>query len=148
MSLLRTDLHPPSRLTPAMLHVGSGLLIAVLVCASNGGAVVALAAMGAAAFIVLLIAFGTERIGLVVLVGAYFTAPFYKGVAFGAAAVVTVPDLLLLAGFALLVPRLVRGHVRLPPAYAVGVALVLVSGLCASAFSAKAGRASSPWAFG
>ena len=140
MTLLRTDLRPQSRLAPTVLHVGAGVLIAALVGASSGRAVAALAAVGVAAFLVLLLWAGTERTGLLVLVGAYFMAPFYKGVAFGAAAVVTVPDLLLLAGFALLVPRLVRGHVRLPPAYAVGVALVLVSGLGASVFSAKAGE--------
>ncbi len=140
MTLLRSDLHPPSRLAPAVLYVCAGLLIAALVGASTGGAVVALVAMGAAAFIVILVTIGAERTALLVLVGAYFTAPFYKGLAFGAAAVVTVPDLLLLAGFALLLPRLVHGHVRLPPAYAAGVALVLVAGLTASVFSAKSGE--------
>ena len=52
---------------------------------------------------------GAHRAGVLVLMGAYFTAPFYKGVAIGgAASLVTATDLLLFAGFALLLPELTQ----------------------------------------
>ena len=138
MTLFRSDPHAQSRTTLLAIYVVAAVLVASLVLASTLGRMVGIAAIGAAAVAALLAAIGAERMGLVSLAVGYFMAPFYKGVAIGDGAVVTVPDLLLLGGFTLLLPRLVRGRVRFPAAYSVGVALVLLAGLGASVGSARA----------
>ena len=140
MTSLRTDLHPQSRTASVVLYLGAAALVALLVLASTLGPLFIVLTLGVAAFLVVVATVGSERLGILVLAVGYFTAPFYKGVAFGGSAVVTAPDLLLLAGFALLLPRLVRGRVHFPPAYSVGVSLVLVAGLGASVFSVRAGE--------
>ena len=134
MTSLRTDLNA-SRATSVLLYVGAATLVSALVAASTLGPLVTQVALGAAAFLVLVSVAGVERVGLVVLVAGYFTAPFYKGVPLGGGGVVTVPDALVAVGFALLLPRLLKGQVRFPAEYVVGVGLVLLSGLLASTFA-------------
>ena len=138
MSALRSDLHAPSRLAPLTLYVGSALLVAALVVVSGLDPAVGRLTLGAASLLTVVATLGIERAGLLLLIGGYFTAPFYKGVTIGGVGgVVTATDLLVAAGFALLLPRLLRGRVRFPAEYVVGVALVLLSGLLASTFSDK-----------
>lgn len=136
MSSLRSDRRPPSRLAPAALYAGSTLLAAALVAAAATGPTVGSLAVGTAALLTVVAAFGLERTGLLLLVAGYFTAPFYKGVTIGGAGgVVTATDLLVAAGFVLLLPRLLQGRVRFPAEYVVGVAIVLLFSLVASTFS-------------
>ena len=141
MTSLHTDLRAASRLAPVALYGGAALLVGLLVAASAVAPTVGALSLGAAAFVAITATIGVERVGLVLLAAGYFTAPFYKGVTLGGGDLVTAPDVLVAAGFALLLPRLLRGQVRFPPAYVVGVALVLLSGLLASTFAE--GRAES-----
>lgn len=119
------------------LYAAALLLVAALVWASSaGGVLVGAAGVVLVLGVVALSLLGAHRAGVLVLMGAYFTAPFYKGVAVGgAASLVTATDLLLFAGFALLLPELTRGRVRFPVSYVIGVSVVLVTGLIASALS-------------
>lgn len=112
--------------------VAAGLVLA----ATQGGTVLMVAAIGVAGFIAVLAVLGTERMGMTLLVAAFFTAPMYKGLAPSPASVVTATDALFVASFGLLVPQMLRGRVRLPGVYVLGVSLVLVTGLIASSFSA------------
>lgn len=124
---------------PVQLYAAALLLVAALVWASSaGGMLVAAAGLVLVLGLVALSLLGAHRAGVLVLMGAYFTAPFYKGVAIGgAASLVTATDLLLFAGFALLLPELTRGRVRFPASYVVGVGIVLVCGLLSSALSPR-----------
>ncbi len=116
----------------------------MLVYVGTLGLVFALGAIGAAVLVVLLAILGSEKLGLLLLLGAFFTAPMYKGVALTQGAPVTATDLLFLAAFGLLLPNLMRGRAHLPSLYFIGVGLVFATGLIASATSDQArGPASS-----
>jgi hypothetical protein len=127
---------PSDRLATLQLYAAAAAVAAVLVYAATLGALLMLVAVGAAVFIVMLAYLGSERMGLLLLVAAFFTAPMYKGLAPSPGSPVTATDLLFVAAFGLLVPQLLRGRVRLPTLYFVGVGLVFSTGLIASAFSA------------
>ena len=119
----------------AMLYGVGVLLVTALVVAASGGLIFAALAIGAAAFVAILSVLGAERTGILFLVGAYFTAPFYKGLAPNPEAPVTTTDALLAVGLFLLLPRLLRGRVRLPLLYIGGVSVVFCAGLISSALS-------------
>ena len=140
MTSLRTNFEAPRWWALSLLYAAAMALVALLVAVSTLGPSFGLVALGAAALIGLVATAGTERLGVAAIAGGYFTAPFYKGVAFGASAVVTATDLLLLTGFVLLLPRLVRGRLRLPPVYYAGIGLVLLAGMGGSVFSDKTGE--------
>lgn len=119
-----------------LLYAAAALLTVVLVYATTlGSTIVLLVAVGAAAGVALLSILGSDRLGYLMLIGAFATAPMYKSLAPSVGSPVTATDLLFVAAFGLLVPTLMQGRLRLPSLYYVGVGMVMASGLIASAFS-------------
>jgi O-antigen ligase len=115
---------------------GAMLLAAALVlAAARGDTQLTLVAVGVAAFTCVVAVLGPGRTGVLLLMGAFFTAPYYKGAAPSPGSPVTATDVLLLLGFALLLPRVLEGRLRLPIVYWVGAMLVLAAGLISSAGS-------------
>jgi hypothetical protein len=117
----------------------ASLLATVLVLVAIQGMIFAYVAIGLSAFIVVLSVIGTERMGTLMLIGAYFTAPMYKGLA-PTGSPITPTDLLFVAGFGLLFPQLFLRRTQLPLLYYFGVTLVFLTALIASATSAKPGE--------
>ena len=127
---------PPGRLAAVQLYAAAAVVVALLVYVSTLGLIFAAVAVGAAVMITMLAVLGAERMGLLLLVGAFFTAPFYKGVAVpSTGSPVTATDLLFLMAFSLLLPTLMKGRLQLPTLYFIGVAVVFAAGLIASAAS-------------
>jgi O-antigen ligase len=118
-----------------LVYLSAAAVAALLVYLSTLGMIFAIIAVGLAGLIALLAIIGSTRMGYLFLMAAFATAPMYKALAPSPGAPVTATDLLFVAAFGLLVPNLLRGTVRLPTLYFVGVGLVLVTGLIASAFS-------------
>jgi hypothetical protein len=115
---------------------GAGLLSAVLVLlATRDSLILTAVAVGVAGFVCVVAVLGPEKTGILLLMAGFFTAPWYKGTAPSPASPVTATDALVLLGFALLLPRILAGKLRLPLTYWLGVSLVLVAGLVASAGS-------------
>ena len=130
-----------SRGETAGVLVGAGLLAAVLVfMATRDSTVLTFAAVGVAGFVCVLAVLGPEKTGVLLLMAGFFTAPWYKGTAPSPASPVTATDALVLLGFALLLPRILQGKLKLPVIYWVGVSLVLVAGLIASAGATSPGE--------
>ena len=119
-----------------MIFGVAGFLVLVLTFLGSQESLVAtLIAIGAAGFICVLSILGPERTGVLILMGGFFTAPWYKGASPSPASPVTATDLLLFLGFALLLPRILTGKLRLPIVYWLGAMIVLMAGLIASAAS-------------
>lgn len=121
------------------IHVVAGAFVALLVFTATHGNLAIYATVTVAAFIAVVAILGPERTGLLTLMAAYFTAAFYKGVAPSRGSIVTGTDVLLLVGFALLLPQLLQGRARLPLLYYAGVSVVFVTGVVASALSVSPG---------
>lgn len=129
---------PPGRLAVAQLYVAAAVVVALLVYVSTLGMVFAAVAVGAAVMITTLAILGAERMGLLLLVCAFFTAPFYKGVAVpSTGSPITATDLLFVMAFSLLLPTLMKGRLQLPTLYFIGVGVVFATGLIASAASVE-----------
>jgi len=125
-----------SHLETAAVFVGAIALAAVLVfLASRDNMIFTYAAVGIAGFVCVVSVIGPERTGVLLLMGGFFTAPWYKGAAPSPASPVTATDVLVLLGFALLLPRILEGKLKLPITYWVGVMMVLTAGLISSAGS-------------
>jgi hypothetical protein len=125
-----------SRMETALVLAGAGALAALLVfLAAQGSTIATLAAVGVAGFVCVVAVIGPEKTGVLLLMGGFFTAPFYKGTGPSLESPVTATDALLLVGFSLLLPRILRGRLKLPVTYWVGSMLVLVAGLLSSAGS-------------
>lgn len=140
--MIPTDLRQrlvPTRIESALVVGGLGVLAALLVAMAaqglSGDMLPTYVALGAAVFVALLSVLGAEKMGLLLLTGGFFTAPFYKGTGPSLESPVTATDALVLLGFMLLLPRVLAGRVRLPTIYWVGTSLVLVAGLVSSAAS-------------
>ena len=130
-----------SRRETAGVLVGAGLLAAVLVfMATRDSTILTVAAVGVAGFVCVLAVLGPEKTGVMLLMAGFFTAPWYKGAAPSPASPVTATDALVLLGFALLLPRILEGKLKLPVIYWVGVSLVLVAGLIATAGATSPGE--------
>jgi hypothetical protein len=130
------SVHGPSgRLASVQVYVAAAVLAALLVYVSTLGLVFMICAIGAAILVAMLAFLGADRMGYLLLLGAFFTAPSYKGFAPSEGAPVTGTDLLFVAAFGLLLPTLMQGKVRLPTLYFLGVGLVLSTGLISSALS-------------
>src|SRR5690349_7674883 len=82
-----------------------------------------------------LMAFGAENVAIGFLVLAFVTAPAYRGLQALSGGLATPTDLCLVAGLVLLLPTVLRGHLRLPPPYVIGVSIVAFFGLVASLFA-------------
>ncbi len=119
----------------ALVGLVAAVLAACLVVLSMRSLMMAAIACGAAAFVTLLAALGATRVAVLTLMGAFATAPMYKGLAPSVDSQVTPTDLLFVIGFGLLLPVLVTKRVQLPGVYVVGVALLIVTGCVGSVFS-------------
>lgn len=121
--------------------IGAAVLAAFLVfVAAQGNTIFTYVAVGAAGLVFVVSVLGPERTGILFLMGAFFTAPYYKGTGPSLESPVTATDALLLFGFALLLPRILEGRLKLPVVYWVGVMLVLSAGLLSSAGSMSPGE--------
>ena len=121
----------------AVYLVAIGLAAVLVFVASRDSMLLTYAATGVAAFVCVVAVLGLERTGVLLLMGAFFTAPFYKGAAPSPESPVTATDVLLLLGFLLLLPRVLAGRLKLPIVYWVGAMLVLTAGLLSSAASTR-----------
>ena len=104
------------------------LFALVLAVSGTGGAIVAI---GLVLLVVALVCWGPERVGFGFLVLAFGTAPMYKGLA-PEGALATPTDLCLVAGFALLLPRLLGNRFGLPARYVLAVAVIFATGIIGS----------------
>jgi hypothetical protein len=139
---LRLDPRAPSginaRLQGAIILGFGGLLALPLIfLGSQDSLVPTLIAIGIAGFVCVIAILGPEKTGIIILMGGFFTAPWYKGASPSPASPVTATDLLLFFGFALLLPRILAGRLRLPLVYWYGVLIVLTTGMIASAASVR-----------
>lgn len=107
------------------------LLVGLVYLASAGDMVTALVAVAVALYVALLSVLGSTRLGILTLAGAFFTAPAYKGLA-PEGATVTPTDALLVVGLALLLPQMLRGRLKLPLTYVVGIVMVFAFGMIAT----------------
>ena len=126
------------RLSGVLVLAGAAVLLlaAVLVTVASpmAGLLVCVVLAGALGLVVV----GLERAGLIALVGAFATAPAYRGLAGLTGGVGTPTDLLVLLAALLLLPIVISRRLRLPSPYVAGLVLVAVTGLVASVASATA----------
>jgi hypothetical protein len=114
-----------------LLYAGAVLvLVAALMLAVNG-LMTALIAVGLILVAIALVVFGPERVGVLAIAVAFVTAPMYKRLA-PPGTPVTPTDLALVAGFALMLPRLLRNKFDLPVQYVVAVAIIFATGMIGS----------------
>ena len=120
---------------------GAVVTLAIVVVAAGSvllstlGPAAMIGAVALATLLFLVVAFGSVRVGAVVVMAAVATAPMYKGLAPSEDAAVTPTDVLFVLGFALLLPALLRGRISLPLSYVGGMSLVLVAGIIATVLS-------------
>lgn len=118
----------------ARLTVTGCVVLAVMAATwlATRGSIEAVAAVVLAGFTLLWTMLG-QRLGIGLLLLGYLLAPLDKApiLQVGGPSV-TATDLILLAGFALVLPRLLRSRLHLAPAYLLGVAVTVVTGLLAS----------------
>ncbi|MCL2614154.1 MAG: O-antigen ligase family protein [Nocardioidaceae bacterium] len=107
------------------------LIAAALVYVATQSLIGALAAVVIAAYFTGALVLGTTRLGVITLMGCFLTAPAYKGLVPGAGTV-TPTDGLLVVGFALLLPVILKGRMHLPATYLVGATIVAISGMIAT----------------
>lgn len=111
-------------------------LVALAALVARAELVYVLVPIGAAAYLLMMSVLGAERTAIVTLMGAFATAPMYKGLAPSVDSPITPTDVLFALGFLLLVPTFATRRVRLPALYLGGVAVVFVTGCIASIVSA------------
>ena len=116
------------------------LATAGLVYLSTFGATATLLAIGVAAYCLLLAVIGIRHTATLTLMAAFVTAPAYKGLASSPAATITPTDVLLVLGLLVLAPTVLTQRVRLPGTYLVGVGVLAVMGLVASALAEQSSR--------
>lgn len=126
----------PAGSAPVVSLVVMLLAAALVLLATTGGVVESIAAVGIAVFITLLACLGTTKVGIITLMGAFATAPSYKGL-LPAADPVTPTDGLLVLGFALLLPAMFRGRLKLPLPYVLGITIVFTFGMIATVLSER-----------
>lgn len=122
------------RVVSAVLVLGG----AGLVAAATLRPAVAVLALLAAAYLMLLALCGRERTAVLTMMAAFATAPMAKGLASAPDAPLTPTDLLLALGIALLIPTLLTRSVRPPGTYLIGAAAIFVTGWLATAVSSDA----------
>lgn len=97
-----------------------------LVAVSTLGPLPRLIAIAAAVLVLAIVALGPDRLGFLFMSAAFVTAPMYKGLAASPSSQVTPTDLLIAAGFLLLVLRAVQRRLYMPVDYAVSVTLLMI----------------------
>lgn len=122
--------------------VGVGLLLWGLLLLSFDSVTGSAIGLGLATLTFLVAAFGAEAIGTAAVLLAYATAPMYKGLAPSNSSTVTATDALLAVGFALLIPKMLSGRVRMPFTYLIGVLLVFMAAVTGTVTESQ-GRLSS-----
>ncbi|QSR28056.1 hypothetical protein CFH99_20750 [Nocardioides aromaticivorans] len=121
----------PAGSNAAITFATVALLVGLVYLANTGDLVTALVTVGVALYVALLSVLGSTRLGILTLAGAFFTAPAYKGLA-PEGATITPTDALLVVGFALLLPEMLRGRLKLPLTYIVGIVIVFAFGMVAT----------------
>lgn len=124
----------PSGSTAAVTVVVVALMGALIYLANTGDLVASLAAVVVALYAALLAVLGTTRLGILTLMGAFATAPAYKGLV-PSADTVTPTDALLVVGFGLLLPEILKSKLRLPLVYIAGITVVFTFGSIATVAS-------------
>ncbi|MET3962360.1 hypothetical protein ABIE44_002294 [Marmoricola sp. OAE513] len=111
--------------------VGLVVLFALLVLGVyTNSLLLSVAAVGLAVGLTVLVAVGPEKMGIGLLVLGMFTAPMN---ALGLSGGIGASDLLMVAGFGLLIPRLLSsGRVALPPLYVIGAGILFIGGIVSS----------------
>ena len=107
------------------------VVAAVLAAAATQGTLLALACCGVAMFVLALTVLGSTRMGIVLLGGAFLTAPMYRGI--GSAGPITPTDGLLFLGLVLLLPVVMERRLHLPGAFLIATIALSVIGLVSSA---------------
>lgn len=87
-----------------------------------------------AGFIALLAVLGSLRTATLTLMGAFATAPMYKGLV-PEGQQVTPTDVLFVVGFALLLPHVINRRISMPMSYIFGVSGIAIFGAIASTLS-------------
>lgn len=121
----------PAGSNAAITFAAVALLVGLVYLANTGDLVTALVTVGVALYVALLSVLGSTRLGVLTLAGAFFTAPAYKGLA-PEGATITPTDALLVVGFALLLPEMLRGRLKLPLTYVIGIVIVFAFGMIAT----------------
>src|SRR4051812_37704126 len=111
-----------------LTYAGAVVLLLAALLLVAGGPTTGLVAVGLVAFVLLLVVAGPERVGLVLLGVVFATAPMYKRLA-PAGTAVTPTDLALVAGFGLMLPRLMRNRFDLPVQYVLAGVVLFATGL-------------------
>jgi hypothetical protein len=107
------------------------VLLGALAVGTGGGMQAAMIAVALVAALVVLVVLGPERVGVLALGAAFATAPMYKRLA-PAGSPITPTDLALVAGFALLLPRLLRNKFDLPAQYVIAGFVIFTTGIIGS----------------
>lgn len=116
---------------------GVGALVLLLLVGLTSGStsmLVAVVAIGAAGVLTLLVALGPDRLGFAFLLLATVIAPMNR-LRIGASGNLTFADLAYVAGFALLLPRLLVSAKKLPKLYTIGVTILMINALAVSLLS-------------
>lgn len=87
-----------------------------------------------AGFVLLLAVLGSLKTAILTLMGAFATAPMYKGLA-PEGQQITPTDALFVVGFALLLPHVINRRVSMPLSYIFGVSGIAIFGAIASTLS-------------
>jgi hypothetical protein len=118
-----------------LVYVGAACLLGLLLVVALGGDLGRAIALAAAILAVLTVSLGTETVGAALIGLAFLTAPVHKNLSLGASA--SLVDVLLAAGFVLLLPRILRGQHRISAVYAGGLVLITLFGTIGSVASPR-----------
>ncbi|MCX6399653.1 MAG: hypothetical protein NTX33_06975 [Propionibacteriales bacterium] len=131
-----TSIGQPGPTERRLVVLVMALLAAGLAVVATEGLLLAILAVSAAGFLVVLAVLGRERTAMLVMMLAFATAPMNKGISpGGAASPISITDVLFGLAVMLLVPTLLRRSLRLPLMYVVGVSLIMVTGTLSTVFS-------------
>lgn len=111
-----------------LMYAGALVVLLLALVLSTGGMKGGLVALALVGTLVVLVALGPERFGILALGAAFATAPMYKRLA-PAGSAITPTDLALVLGFALLLPRMMRNRFDLPVQYVLAGGVIFATGL-------------------
>jgi O-antigen ligase len=114
-----------------LVYVAAGVVLFGALLLVTDGPKTGLIAVGLVLCLLAMVVVGPERMGVLAIAAAFLTAPMYKRLA-PAGTPVTPTDLALVAGFALMLPRLLRNKFDLPVQYVVSVGVIFATGLIGS----------------
>lgn len=114
-----------------LTYAGAVVVLLGALLLVTGGFQSGLIAVALVATLLVLVLLGPERMGVLVLGAAFATAPMYKRLA-PQGSPITPTDLALVAGFALMLPRLLRNKFDLPVQYILAGGVIFATGLIGS----------------